>query len=440
MRCRPAEGKEGGTLFYKDANMGMTIAEKILAAASGRQSVHPGEIVMANVDKAMMDDILGPRVEIADRMEELGAKVWDTEKVVIIADHYTPPANAKQAAIVKFTQEWAQNNNINNYYAFVGPCHQIMAEKGHVLPGTVVMGTDSHTCMGGALGAFASGIGSTEMVGILATGQIWLRVPETIQVRWEGELPSGVMAKDMSLFTIGRIGHAGATYKSVEYTGTTIAAMSMDERFCLSNMAVEMGAKAGLVATDATTETFLRECGVAGPFRQMSSDDEAVFCAVHSFNADSLEPMLACPHEVDNVCGIREVEQRAIDQVYIGSCTGGRYTDLAAAAKLLRGKKVHSKCRLLVSPASKSIWERAAGDGTLLTLSEAGAVILAPTCGVCVGLHSGVLADGQVCVSTTNRNFIGRLGSRKAETYLASPLTAAASAIAGCLADPRELM
>lgn len=420
--------------------MSMTLSEKILARASGAKEVHAGDIVWAKVDRAMMDDILGPRVEIADRMKELGMPIWDPDKVVIVSDHYTPPANARQAAIVKFTQEWARDHNIRNYYAFMGPCHQIMAEHGHVLPGTVVMGTDSHTCMGGALGAFASGIGSTEMVGILVSGEIWLRVPQTIRVVWNGALGTGVMAKDMSLATIGDIGHAGATYKTVEYSGEAVRALCMDERFCLSNMAVEMGAKAGLIATDATTDGWLAEHGFEGPFEHLASDPDATFCDTRTHDADGLVPMVACPHEVDNVAPVADVRDVRLDQVYIGSCTGGRYSDLRAAADLLKGHTISPSLRLLVSPASKSIWERAAADGTLLTLSRAGAVILAPTCGVCVGLHSGVLADDQVCVSTTNRNFIGRLGSRKSLTYLASPLTAAASAITGRLTDPREFL
>lgn len=420
--------------------MGRTISEKILARASGASEVHAGDIVWARVDRAMMDDILGPRVEIADRMKELGAGVWDPARVVIVSDHYTPPANAKQAAIVKFTEEWARANGIDNYYAFMGPCHQIMAEHGHVLPGFVVMGTDSHTVMGGALGAFASGIGSTEMVGILVTGEIWLRVPETIRVIWEGSLPPSVMAKDVSLATIGDMGHAGATYKAVEYAGSTISSLCMDERFCLSNMAVEMGAKAGLMETDEVTETWLAAHGFEGPHERIFSDEDAVFSETRHHDAGSLEPMVACPHEVDNVHPVSEVENVRVDQVYIGSCTGGRLQDLKAAARVLKGRRVARGCRLLVSPASKSIWEEASRDGTLLALSEAGATILAPTCGVCVGLHSGVLADGQVCVSTTNRNFIGRLGSRQSLAYLASPLTAAATAIAGKLTHPGEFV
>ncbi|MCC8194097.1 MAG: 3-isopropylmalate dehydratase large subunit [Deltaproteobacteria bacterium] len=421
--------------------MGMTISEKIIARASSQPGVKAGDIVWANVDVAMMDDILGPRVEIADRMLELDARIWDPDKVVIIADHYTPPANAKQAAIVKFTREWAERYGVNNYYEFIGPCHQIMVEHGHVLPGAVVMGTDSHTCMGGALGAFASGIGSTEMVGILVTGQIWLRVPETIRVVWSGPLGRGVMAKDVSLATIGEIGHAGATYKAVEYVGDTIDGMCMDERFCISNMAVEMGAKVGLMNTDATSRAFLESRGMGSGFAALASDDDAAFWRTLEFDATTLTPRVSCPHEVDNVAAVTDLPKGIrVDQAYIGSCTGGRYTDLAMAANILKGRKVKKGRRLLVSPASKYTWEQASKDGILQTLSEAGAVILAPTCGVCVGLHSGVLADGEVCISSSNRNFLGRLGSKNAQAYLGSPLTCAAAAVAGELIDPRELL
>lgn len=420
--------------------MGMTLSEKIIARAANMDSVKAGDIVWADVDVAMMDDILGPRVEIADRMVELDAKVWDPDKVVIISDHYTPPANAKQAAIVKFTREWAEAHGVKNYYEFIGPCHQIMVEMGHVQPGAVVMGTDSHTCMGGALGAFASGIGSTEMVGILVKGQIWLRVPETIRVEWRGQLGQGVMAKDLSLATIGKIGHAGATYKTVEYAGDTIDGLNMDERFCITNMAVEMGAKAGLMRTDAVTDAFFAEHGLPVPVTRMESDPDAVFRQTLAFDAAALEPMVSCPHEVDNVAAVTAVKGTRIDQAYLGSCTGGRYTDLALAAALVKGKKVKSGRRFLVSPASKNVWDKASRSGVLQTLSDAGAIIMAPTCGVCVGLHSGILADGEACISSTNRNFIGRMGSKKAFTYLGSPLTVAASALAGELADPRDFL
>lgn len=420
--------------------MGKTMSEKILARAAKVPAAAAGDILWVNVDKAMMDDILGPRVEIAEKMREIKDQVWDREKVVIIADHYTPPANTKQAEIVKFTRDWAKSHGIENYYEFVGPCHQIMAEYGHVLPGRVVLGTDSHTCMGGALGAFASGVGSTEMLGILLTGKTWLRVPETIRVKWQGKLADGVTAKDIALKTIGVIGHAGATYKAVEYVGDTIAGLSLDERLAITNMAVEMGAKAGLMPPDEKVTEFLAAHKISGDYELVTSDPDAVYCATYEFNAKELGPVVACPHEVDNIAAIGNVQGTAIQQAYIGSCTGGRYSDLAAAARILRGRKVKRGVRLLVSPASQAIWQQASADGLLTVLAEAGATVLAPTCGVCVGLHSGLLADGEACISSTNRNFIGRMGSKQADIYLGSPLTVAASAIAGSISDPREFL
>jgi 3-isopropylmalate/(R)-2-methylmalate dehydratase large subunit len=420
--------------------MGKTMSEKILAIGAGIPEASAGDILWVNIDKAMLDDILGPRVEIAERMKEIKDQIWDPSKVVVISDHYTPPASINQAEIVKFTRDWAKKYGVDNYYEFVGPCHQIMAEKGHVLPGTVVLGTDSHTCMGGAMGAFATGVGSTEMLGVLITGKTWLRVPETIQVIWSGSLKPGVMAKDISLKTIGAIGHAGATYKTVEYQGNTISGLSMDERLAITNMAVEMGAKAGLMKPDEKVVEYLTAHGVTTPYTMLESDPDAVYCQTLTFDAANLSPMVSCPHEVDNVAAIEQLAETRIDQAYIGSCTGGRYNDLAAAAKVLKGRKVKPGTRLLVSPASQDIWMQASRDGLLATLAEAGAVILAPTCGVCVGLHSGLLADGEVCISSTNRNFIGRMGSKKAQIYLGSPMTVAASAIAGTIADPREYL
>lgn len=420
--------------------MGKTMAEKILARAAGVAEASAGDILWVNVDRAMLDDILGPRVEIADNMPEIKDEVWDRDKVVVISDHYTPPASVKQAEIVKFTREWAKSHGIGNYYEFLGPCHQVMVEFGHVRPGGVVLGTDSHTCMGGAFGAFASGVGSTEMLGVLVTGKTWLRIPETVKVIWRGKLPPGVMAKDMSLFTIGAVGHAGATYKAVEYAGETIGALSMDERLAITNMAVEMGAKAGLMAADVKVFDYLAARGVSGGYYPAESDADASFCATYDFRADELGPIVACPHEVDNVAPVRAVTGVAIDQAYVGSCTGGRYSDLEAAAAVLKGRRVKSGVRLLVSPASQEIWRRACASGVLATLADAGAVILAPTCGGCVGLHSGLLADGEVCISATNRNFLGRMGSKNASIYLGSPLTAAASAITGRITDPREFL
>lgn len=420
--------------------MGKTMSEKILARAAKVDTLHAGDIVWVRVDKAMMDDILGPRVSIDDGLRELHLDVKAPERVVMISDHYTPPASVQQAEIVKFTRDWARDHKIDNYYEFAGPCHQIMAEKGHVRPWHIIVGTDSHTCMGGALGAFATGIGSTEMLGVLVSGEIWFRVPETIRVEWKGRLHTGVMAKDISLETIRVIGHAGATYMSVEYTGEAIQTMPLEQRMAITNMAVEMGAKVGLMEPDEKVRAFLAEQGVSEEFEPLQSDEDAVFSRKEIFVADTLQPMVACPHAVDNVHPVAEVTDVAIHQAYLGSCTGGRYSDLAAAAAIMKNRHVDRGVRMLVSPASVQTWKKAASDGTLQTLADAGAVILAPTCGVCVGLHSGLLASRENCISSSNRNFIGRMGSKEAGIYLGSPMTVAASAIAGRLCSPLEFI
>ena len=420
--------------------MGYTLSEKILARAAGRDFVHADDIVWVNIDKAMMDDVLGPRLEIDDCLKSMGVSVWDPDRVVIISDHYTPPANVKQADIVKFTREWACANGVKNYYEFAGPCHQVMVEKGHIMPGDVAVGTDSHTCTYGALASFSTGVGSTEMAGVLATGQTWMKVPQTILAQWEGRLGKGVMAKDVSLKTIGTVGHSGATYKTLEYAGSTISQMPMDERFCLSNMAVEAGAKAGLIGYDDETASYMSRFGVTQRYDELRSDEDAVFAKKLLFRAEDLVPQIACPHEVDNVCAIGDAGAQPINQAYIGSCTGGRYTDLKAAADLLRGRKVVPGLRLLISPASREVYNLCLQNGVLQTLADAGAVILASSCGACLGIHSGTLADGEVCISTTNRNFIGRMGSKSSQVYLASPLSVAAAALAGHIVDPREFM
>lgn len=418
--------------------MGMTITEKILARASGNDLVKPSEIVWAKVDMAMMDDILGPRVEIAERMAELQKTVWNPDKVTIISDHYTPPANIKQAEIVKFTREWAENHGIEHYYEFAGPCHQVMVEKGRVKPGEVVVGTDSHTCMYGALGAFSTGIGSTEMFGVLATGEIWLKVPETMKFIFYGDLPKGVMAKDLILAAIGHVGHDGATYKAMEFCGPAISALGMDERLCITNMAVEAGAKNGIMAYDEVTAAYLKKIGAAEG-EVLLSDEDAAYSETYKFDVSKIAPLAACPHEVDNVSEIAGLSE-SITQAYLGSCTGGRYHDLKAAAGLLKGKKIAKGIRLLVSPASAEVWKACGRDGILADLAEAGATILASSCGACLGIHSGAMAAGETAISSTNRNFIGRMGSKEARVYLASPLSVAASAVTGRITDPRIFM
>jgi len=417
----------------------MTLAEKILARKAGKTQVSPGEIVVAKVDCAMMTDILGPRVMIADELKRLGVSIWDRSKVVVVSDHYSPAANSKQADILAFTRNWALEQNIENFFEGWGPCHQILAEKGFSLPGTLLVGTDSHTCTAGAFGCFGTGIGSTEMLGVLVTGEIWLRVPETMKINWEGTLPQGVMAKDIILKTIGDIGHAGATYKVLEFTGSTTRQLSVDERMVLSNMAVEAGAKAGLVEPDQKIFDFVNATGKID-YGPLYSDPDAMYSQEFNYNAEELIPQVACPHEVDNVTDVNKVTDIKIHQAYIGSCTGARLNDLVVAANILKNKKVASHCRLLVSPASRDIWLKASKNGILDVLAEAGAVILAPSCGACLGLHSGTLAAGERGISTTNRNFIGRMGSKESEVYLASPATVAASAIEGRIVNPRDYL
>lgn len=417
--------------------MPMTLAEKILSYKSNKSRVYPGEIVIVPVDCAMMTDILGPRI-IAAEIERLGAEVKHPRKVVIVADHYTPSATEEQAEIVGFTRRWAEVNGIANYYESQGPCHQLLAEMGFNKPSDIVVGTDSHTCTSGAFGCFGTGIGSTEMLGVLIKGEIWFRVPESIYIRWDGALNPGIMAKDIILYTIGQLGHAGATYRSMEFCGSTIENLSMDERMCISNMAVEAGAKVGLMAADGNTVEYMERHGIRGldPTLFFKADEDASYCQRLFLDASKLEPQIACPHQVDNVRGIKAVAGLQVDQVYIGSCTGGRITDLRMAANILAGQKVNSGCRLLISPASMTVWKQALREGIIERLVDAGGIVLPPTCGACLGLHSGTIGKGEVCVSTTNRNFLGRMGSRHGEIYLASAATAAATALEGRIAEP----
>lgn len=419
--------------------MGMTMAEKILARVAGREKVTSGDFIWAKVDTAMMDDLLGPRVVIADNIKKLGDKIWDKEKVVIISDHYSPAATISQAEILKFTRDWARQYGISRYFEGQGPCHQVLAEQGYDLPGTLMVGTDSHTTMAGAFGCFGTGIGSTEMLGVLVSGEIWLRVPETILFTWHGKLQTGVYAKDLVLRTIKEVGQAGATYKVMEFTGSSIQDLSMDERMTITNMTVEAGAKAGLIAPDEQTFAYLERIGESRGF-PMYSDNDAEYAQKYEFDGSKLAPQIALPHEVDKVVDLTEAEGEEIHQAYLGSCTNGRYIDLVEAAKVLKGRKVNPQVRMLISPASRSIYHKALTEGILEILSEAGAVILAPSCGSCLGLHSGILAGKERAISSTNRNFVGRMGHKEAEIFLASPASVAAAAIEGKVTDPRKYL
>jgi 3-isopropylmalate/(R)-2-methylmalate dehydratase large subunit len=331
--------------------MAMTLAEKILANKCRKEKVVPGEIVIAPVDCAMMTDILGPRI-IIDELNRLGKKIKNPDKVVLVADHYTPSATEHQAEIVKFSRKWAKDNGVRHFFELEGPCHQLLAEKGFSRPGDILVGTDSHSCTSGAFGCFGTGIGSTEMLGVLLRGEIWFRVPESIRICWRGKLQKGVMAKDIILRTIGEIGHAGATYKSMEFCGDTIMNLPMDERICISNMAVEAGAKVGLIPADEKTVEYMERHGVADAASapRFRADEDADYCLKLEFNAAELPPVAACPHEVDNVKPVREIEGLFVDQVYIGSCTGGRISDLSVAAGMLAGRRVAEGCRLLFPP------------------------------------------------------------------------------------------
>ena len=415
----------------------MNITEKILAKASAKTSVHPGDIVDANVDMVMVHDLTGPLA--VEAFKRIGiSKVWDNKKIVIILDHQVPAESVKAAELHKMLRGFAKEQGIRFYdVGRGGICHQVMPEKGHVVPGTVMVGADSHTCTYGALGAFATGIGSTEAASVFATGKIWLKVPETINVKVDGKFNPYVTPKDLILSIIGTIGSDGATYKAVEFTGTTIRGMSMSGRMTMCNMTVEMGAKNGIVEPDVTTRKFL-DGRTSKPYEDLKSDADARYERVVEFEVRELEPMVACPSSVDNVKPASEVDA-PIEQAFIGSCTNGRIEDLRLAAKVMKGKTVKDGVRALVIPASQEVYMKATKEGLVEIFTDAGALVCGSACGPCLGGHIGLLAAGETCVSTSNRNFIGRMGSPQASVYLASPATVAASALTGRITDPREV-
>jgi len=414
----------------------MNIAEKILAHASGREEVKPGEIVQPKVDMAMVNEITGPLAIKA--FKKIGVpKVWDNSRIVLIQDHQVPADTVKSAELHRIMRQFAEEQKIKFFYdvGFGGICHQIMVEKGHALPGELIVGADSHTCTYGALGAFATGIGSTEMAAVFATGEIWLRVPSTIRVNATGSFKKHVTPKDLILYIIGKIGAAGATYKAVEFTGPTISRISVSGRMTLCNMTVEMGAKTGLINPDEITLKYVKS-RARRPFKPLKSDSDAEYERTLEVDVDRLEPQVACPHSVDNVKPVKSVEEIEINQAFLGSCTNGRLEDLEAAAEILKGKKISKGVRMIVTPASQEIYLQALKSGLLEIFVEAGALVTNPTCGACFGGHMGLLAPGEVCISSSNRNFVGRMGSPEAEVYLASPVTVAASALAGKIVDP----
>lgn len=419
--------------------MGKTFAEKVLAKKAGLKSVAPGQIVTVKPDHLLTHDNTSAIVgKVTDDLKTYG--LIDKELPVIAIDHVVPAVDEKTAIGHKKIREFVKSYGVKNFFDVgTGVCHQLMVEKGLALPGSLVLGSDSHTCTYGALNAFATGIDRTEASVLLLTGETWLKVPETIKIFLKGAFPQGVMGKDLVLRIIGNIGADGANYQAVEFHGE-ISALSMDDRLTIANMGIEMGAKLAVFPVDAATRSYLEEHAPGASWKAVWADDDASYCRKLDYDLGLLEPLVAKPHAVDNVAPVREVTGLPIQQAFLGTCTNGRLSDLRAAASILKGKQVALGVRLLVIPASRSVFQAAIADGTLAALVDAGAMVAPPGCGPCLGAHQGLLAPGERCISSSNRNFQGRMGSKDAEVFLGSPLTVAASALKGVLTDPREVL
>ena len=420
--------------------MGMTITEKILAKAAGKEKVTPGELVDAGIDIVLFIDVTGPPA-ISMLAEKGIDKVFDRGKIIVTPDHFQPAKDIKSAELHKRLDEWAKRHKIKYYYKIgkAGVCHALLPEQGHIRPGEVIIGPDSHTCTYGAFAAFSTGIGSTDLAAAIATGELWFKVPASMKFVLNGSLREGVYSKDVILAVIARIGTDGALYKAMEFVGPALAEMSMEARMTITNMAIEAGAKNGIIGFDDTTKQYLDEhLKDKTDYTVFESDRDAEYIATEEFDCSTIEPMVALPHLPSNGVPICECAGKAMDQAYIGSCTNGRIEDLRIAAKILKRKQV--SIRTIVVPATPTIWKQAKDEGLFDIFYDAGCVIAAPTCGACLGGFMGVLAAGEKCVSTTNRNFVGRMGHPESEVYLASPATVAASAVKGCITDPRELL
>jgi 3-isopropylmalate/(R)-2-methylmalate dehydratase large subunit len=420
----------------------MTLAEKLVARAAGQDVVRPGEVIIAKVDLAMMHDSGGPR-RVAPMLERLQAKLWNPDKVVVISDHYVPAVDTESAGILDLTRKWVKAAGVNKFHDMQGICHVVLPERGHLRPGLFVVGGDSHSPTGGAFGTYMFGVGATEMCGVLVTGEIWLRVPETILLLWTGKLSLGVAAKDMILAMCAKLGMDGGRYQAIQYAGDTISDLPMQERMTLSNMAAELGAQTGLIAPDAVTRDYLLAAGVPDGEIELDrwrTDADAKVAERHDFDAATLSPMVAAPHSPANSAAVDEYRGIAINQAYIGACTGAKINDLRMAASVLKGRKVAIGTRLLIAPASVRTTAESVADGTLATLTEAGAILLSSGCGACAGYGAGVLAENETCIASTARNFKGRMGAGSSKVYLGSPYTVAAAAVAGHIVDPRELL
>jgi len=416
----------------------MTLAEKILAAHSGKKEVSSGEFINCKVDMVLSNDVTAP---IAIReFRKLGVKVFDPQKIVMVPDHFVPNKDINSAEQAKIMREFARETGILYFeLGEMGIEHVLLPEKGLVLPGEVVVGADSHTCTYGAVGAFSTGMGSTDIAAAMATGDIWMKVPNSIKFIFNGKLPKWVSGKDLILFTIGQIGVDGALYASMEFSGEAIDELPMSGRFTIANMAIEAGAKAGLFKVDQKTLDFIKP-RAKRRFVVYDPDEKAEYSAVYEWDASKIEPQVAAPHLPSNVKPVSQFKSVHIDQAVIGSCTNGRLDDLQVAASILKGKRINPNLRCVILPGTQQIYLAAIKQGLVEIFVNAGAVVSTPTCGPCLGGHMGVLAAGEKAISTTNRNFVGRMGSPRSEVYLASPAVAAASAIAGYIASPDEVL
>ena len=422
----------------------MNITEKILARASGRSNVSPGDVIFANVDKVMIHDVSGPGViKVFDKLKDQGidtSKLHDSSKVWVAEDHFVPTAEKISAENIVKLSEFTKKYGIKKHFKYgmgqYGICHTLSHEEALVSPGEVYVGGDSHTNTTGGLGAFACGLGHTDVAYVLLNGEIWFKVPETFYFKLNGKLPEHVMAKDFILKIIGDIGTDGGAYNTMQFGGSGIDEMSVESRLTLTNMTTEAGAKNGIIEADEKTINYLQQRGATN-INQIKSDEDAEYAKFFEYEASEIEPIVAKPFSPDNITEARDISSVELDKAYIGSCTGAKYEDLLAAAKILKGKKV--KIRTEVLPAAISIYKRAMQEGLLQIFIDAGAMVGPPTCGACCGAHMGVLAKDEICISTTNRNFPGRMGHIDSQTYLASPLVAAASAVTGKITDPRDL-
>ena len=418
-----------------------TLAQKLLAAAAGRRTARVGEILNCRVDLAMFHDSSGPR-RLKPMLEELGTGLWDRSKVVLVMDHYVPESDDESRRIVRIARDWAQEQALPHVYDSIGICHAVVPEHGHIRPGMFCVGGDSHSPTGGAFGAYMFGIGSTEMLGVVASGEIWIKVPQTLLMHWRGRLRDGVTAKDMALHMIGRFGMSGGRYQAVEFGGEAVRALSMQERMTLSNMSAELGSQAGLIAPDDTTLRYLRAAQVPenelpDPAAWQTDPDAEV--ERHDFDADILAPQVAAPHSPANAAPVADYPGTPVHAAYIGACTGAKLEDLRAADRVLRGRPVAGGVKLMVAPASLRDQKQAEREGIMARLVQSGAEVLPNSCGACSGYGGSIPEDANV-ISTTARNFKGRMGSDTSRVYLASPYPVAASALAGRVADPREFL